>query len=378
MDRVGIVGYAQLKPSLDLQMGRYETIFRVVRGALDNAGLKKKDVTSVVSATNDYYDGRTISNCFTVEAGGAYMADETKVEMDGAHALLYGVMRVLSGNHKLVVVWGGSMPSTFEYNSTRLMETDPTFERPLELVNHITAGGFAMRAYVEKYGVTPETVARVAAQNHQNAARNPDALPEAQIPGCSPEQVLESDVVSSPVTELMYAQPCDGCACVLLAPEEQAKKITDQPVWITSVGYSQDTYYLGDRDLHRSPSMTRAAQTAFNAVNITDPLAALDVAEISEHFAHEELILAEALGLAEPGHGVDVLDGPVAVNPSGGATASNVPCATGLMRVIEAVKQLRGEATGYQVKDATRAVATGQVGFNAQNNIAWVLEGGSA
>ena len=67
MERVGIVGYYQTKPGLDVMMSPYEMIFTAVRGALDNAGLKRKDITTVVSATNDYYDGKTISNCFKVE-----------------------------------------------------------------------------------------------------------------------------------------------------------------------------------------------------------------------------------------------------------------------------------------------------------------------
>ena len=88
MDKVGIVGYNQVKCYSDANYGRYEMIFEAVRGAIDQAGLKKKDISTVISATNDYYDGRTISNCFTVEVGGGYMTDESKVEMDGAYAAL--------------------------------------------------------------------------------------------------------------------------------------------------------------------------------------------------------------------------------------------------------------------------------------------------
>ena len=64
MDKVGIVGFYQVKMDSDSNYGRYEMIFEAVRGAIDQAGLKKKDISTVISATNDYYDGRTISNCF--------------------------------------------------------------------------------------------------------------------------------------------------------------------------------------------------------------------------------------------------------------------------------------------------------------------------
>ncbi len=377
MDKVGIVGFYQVKMDSDSNYGRYEMIFEAVRGAIDQAGLKKKDISTVISATNDYYDGRTISNCFTVEVGGGYMADESKVEMDGAHAMLYGLMRILSGNHTLAVIWAGSMASCYPYHSARLYATDPTFERPTQLVNDITAGGFQMRAYMEKYGVSAEDIAKVAVANRKNAAKNPLALKEAQMPDITVKDVLDSPTCSDPVTQLMWAEPCDSIAALLLAPEKKALSITDKPVWISGVGWNQETYYLGDRDLYECKSMELAAKTAYDAAGIKNPKEEIDVAEIHALFSHEELILSEALGLAEKGKGASLTDGNL-INPSGGAPGSNAPCATGLVRIIEAVKQLRGEAGDYQVKDAKKAIATGQIGMCAQNNIVWVLEKGGA
>jgi acetyl-CoA C-acetyltransferase len=380
MEKVGIVGYYQVKLHSDANYGRYEMIFEAVRGAVDMAGLKKKDISTVISCTNDYYDGRTISNCFTVEVGGGYMADESKVEMDGAHAVLYGLMRILSGNHKLAVIWGGSMPSCFPYHSTRLFETDPTWERPLTYVNDITSAGFQMRSYTEKYGVSAEEIASVAVKNRKNAVKNPLALAEAQNSNINVKEVLASDIYADPVTELMVAQPCDGVAAILLAPERQALKITDNPVWITGVGFSQEAYYLGDRNLYESKSMELAGKTAFESAGIKDPKSEIDVAELFEAYAHEELILSEALGLAEKGKGASInseINGDISINPSGGATGGNPPCATGLIRIIEAARQLRGEANGYQVNNAKKAIASGQIGMCAQNNILFVLEGGN-
>ena len=377
MQKVGIVGYYQVKLYSDANYGRYEMIFEASRGALDKAGLKKKDISTVISCTNDYYDGRTISNCFTVEVGGGYMADESKVEMDGAHAALYGLMRVLSGNHNLAVIWGGSMPSCYPYHTVRLYETDPIWERPLGYVNDITAAGFQMRAYMEKYGVSAEEIAKVAVKNKKNAAKNPLALKEAQLPNISVKDVLESEIYADPVTELMVAPPCDGVAALLLAPEKHALKITDKPVWITGVGYSQDTYYLGDRDLSGCNSMKLAAEMAYNSAGIKDPKAQINVAELFESHAAEELIFIEELGLAEKGKAVELnsdINGEIAINPSGGALSGNPPCGTGLIRIIEAVKQLTGEAGDHQVKGAKKALASGQIGMCAQNNIVYVLE----
>ncbi|MFX1477666.1 MAG: thiolase family protein, partial [Promethearchaeota archaeon] len=113
---------------------------------------------------------------------------------------------------------------------------------------------------------------------------------------------------------------------------------------------------------------------------IKDPKVEIDLAEIFEAYAHEEVILSEALGLADKGEGTCLnseINGDIPINPSGGAISGNPPCGTGLIRVIEAVKQLRGEAKGYQIKDAKKAIATGQIGMCAQNNIVYILEGGN-
>ncbi|TXT61650.1 MAG: Acetyl-CoA acetyltransferase [Promethearchaeota archaeon] len=376
MDKVGIVGYYQVPLKSDANYGRYEMIFEAVRGALDQADLKKKDITTVISATNDYYDGRTISNAFTVEVGGGYLVDESKVEMDGAHAILYGLMRILSGTHKLAVVWGGSMASCYPYSSVKLYATDPTWERPTALLNDMTAGGFQMRAYMEKYGVSAEEIAKIAVKNRKNASNNPLSLEEARNAELSVEDVMNSGVLSDPVTEMMYAQPCDGVAALLLAPEKQALKITENPVWISGVGWNQDPYYLGDRNLYESKSMELAGKMAYDAAGISDPANEIDVAELFEHFAHEEIIFSEALGLAEKGKGSELnskVNGDLPINPSGGAIGGNPPCATGLIRVIEATRQLQGVAE-LQVNGPKKALASGQIGFCAQNNIVYVLE----
>ncbi|MHA1291424.1 MAG: thiolase family protein [Promethearchaeota archaeon] len=375
MEKVGIVGYYQVKIEKDKMMSPYEMIFEATRGALDYAGLKKKDVSTVVSCTNDYYDGKTISNCFKVESGGAYMADESKVEMDGAHALLYALMRILSGNHRLALVYGTSMPSCFEYESARVLENDPTFDRPVNVLNSYTAGGLQMRAYMKKFGVSEEDIAKVAVHNLKNAAKNPLALAEAQKPNITVEEVMNSEILSSPLRELMYPMLGDSAISCIIAPERLALKITDNPVWITGVGIFNDSYYLGDRDLSLCTSMEKAAERAYKLAGISDPKSEIDFAEIFGHTACEDLILAEAAGLAEKGKGITLLD-TEKLNPSGGAMMGYTPAGCGLTRIVEAAKQFRGEADGHQIKGAKKAIATGQVGFCAQNSILFVLEGG--
>lgn len=374
MDKVGIVGFCQIKPELDMMKSAYELIFEAVRGALDHAGLKRKDLTTVVSATNDYYDGKTISNCFKVGCGGAYLKDESKVELDGAHAAQYGCFRILSGNHKLAMIYGFSMPSCMPYESVRVYETDPTFDRTVNIWNGYTTAGLQMRAYMKATGATEEDIAKVAVKSYKNAAKNPLALAEAQKADITVDDVLKSDYLSSPLRELEYPLLADGCTAMILAPEKQATKITDKPVWITGIGNNQTTYYIGDRDLSEMESMKKAAAAAYKMAGIKPE--DIDVAELFGHTVCEDIILAEACGLAEKGKGPSLVDKDI-LNPSGGALSGYTPCACGLTRLVEATRQLRGEAEGYQVAGAKKAIASGQAGFCAQNNILFVLEGGA-
>lgn len=375
MDRVAIVGHYQVKPELDKRMSPYEMIFEANRGAIDMAGLKKEDISTVIGCTNDYYDGKTISNCFKVECSGAYMADESKVEMDGAHALMYGLMRILSGNHKLAVVYGTSMPSCFPYESIRVLENDPTFDRPINVLNSYTAQGLQMRAYMKAFGVSEDDIAKHAVNLWKAAAKNPMALEEAKKGDVTVDDVKNSPILGAPLKELMYPLLCDSVSTVILAPERLAKKITDTPVWITGVGQCHETYYLGDRDLSKSLSMKKAADKAYELAGVKDPKSEIDVAEIFGHNACQDLILAEAAGLADEGKGIEVSGNKL--NPSGGIMMGFTPGGCGLARVIEAIKQLKGEAEGHQVDGAKKAIASGQVGFAAQNNIMYVLEGGA-
>jgi acetyl-CoA C-acetyltransferase len=173
----------------------------------------------------------------------------------------------------------------------------------------------------------------------------------------------------------MYPLLCDSCTALIIAPERLALKITDNPVWITGVGHDNDTYYLGERDLSVSKSMQNASKKAYKMAKINNPKEEIDVAEIFGHSACEDLILAESAGLEDSGHGITLLD-KEKLNPSGGTMAGFTPCANGLTRVVEAAKQLRGEAKDHQIEDSKKAIASGQVGFCAQNSIVFVLEGG--
>jgi acetyl-CoA C-acetyltransferase len=112
-------------------------------------------------------------------------------------------------------------------------------------------------------------------------------------------------------------------------------------------------------------STTRAAAMAYRQSGLTDPGEEIDLCEVDDTFAFRELQHLEALGLGSPSELAELLsdgeldpEGDLPVNVSGGSLGQgNLFEANGLVRVLECVEQLRGEAGERQVDDAYVAVA---------------------
>jgi acetyl-CoA C-acetyltransferase len=193
--------------------------------------------------------------------------------------------------------------------------------------------------------------------------------------------VMRSPLIASPIKRLDASPVTDGCCAMLLMSEEAVRKYDLKPAWIRGVGFCTDSYYLGHRDLTEIRSAHIAAERAYNMAGITRPGAEIDVAEIHEPFAFQELMIYEALGFCDKGKGRDLLHsgatgvngtGRLPVNLSGGALSANPIFATGLIRLAEAALQVTGQAAGYQA-EARTAVAHATSGLALQSNIVYVL-----
>ena len=119
------------------------------------------------------------------------------------------------------------------------------------------------------------------------------------------EDVLASPPVAYPLKALDCPPESVGGVAIILAAEEVVRRITDRPVWIRGIGWAIESYELGNRDLAQMPSVTAAAQQAYQMAGITRPLEELDLAEVHEATSFHELMAYEALGFAEAGQGAE-------------------------------------------------------------------------
>jgi acetyl-CoA C-acetyltransferase len=376
-NKVAIVGVAQNAGS-ESKDNFYDQAYRVTRELLDKAGLKKDDVGTIISASSDiFHGGISCANAYYWETTGAFLKNGSRQDGESLFALFYGAMRIMSGHYDTALVValckGSENPSN---ESCTLMYADPFYQRGVGL-NETLAAALQMKLYMRKFKVTPEQCAKVAVKNLGNALGNPYAHRKGRY---SVADVLKSEMIADPLTALQVAPKSEGIVAMLLASEEKAKKITNKPVWIKGFGSSLDMYNLGDRDLLKG-QLRNAASRAYKMARISDPAKQIDLAEVSEPYAFQELLWMEDLGLCSPGEagklvdsGKTARDGALPVNPSGGVLANNPYVSRGLQRAVEAVLQLRGEAGECQVGKRVRtALAHGTHGFAGQCHAVAVL-----
>src|SRR5439155_13998591 len=157
-------------------------------------------------------------------------------------------------------------------------------------------------------------LAGVGARNRSRAAANPHAQLRASKPAGA---LLDEPYLAAPLRKHDCPPISDGAAAIVLAAGDRARALCSRPAWISGIDHRVEPHALGARDLTRSPSTERAAREARAHER------PLDVAELHAPFSPQELILRDALGLADS----------VAVNPSGGALAANPIMVAGLVRL---------------------------------------------
>ena len=368
--RVGIVEVA-MTPGAESKDNFLDQIFKVSKEVLDKAGITRDDVGTVISASSDvFHGGVSCANSYYWDAGAAFLKNGSRQDGESLFAFIYAVMRILSGGYDSALVLGLCKGSENpEDDMLTHFFTDPFYQRQLGL-NETVAAALQKREYMDRYGITEEQCAGVVVKNLENALRNPYAHIKKKV---KIDDVLASNVVMDPLRSMECAPKSEGIIAMLLAKEDLAKKLTDKPVWFKGYGSSIDSFYLGDRDLLEG-QLKNAAKRAYDAAGIKDPRKEIDVAEVCEPYAFQEMLWCEDLGFCERGEGGKLLEsgatqmnGDIPVNPSGGVLAMNPYVSRGLYRLAEGFLQVRSQAGERQLdKQVNTALAHSTHGFAGQ------------
>jgi acetyl-CoA acetyltransferase len=349
-----------------------------VRRALADAGI---DYNLVQEAYAGYvYGDSTCGQTVLYEVGmsGIPVVNVNNNCSTGSTALYLARKAIESGSADCVLAVGfeqmqaGALKSHWD-------DRPPTRERFLPILRGLTADmdgmpqairtfGGAGREYMDKYGTKMETFAAVRAKASRHAANNPLALFRKVL---SVEDVMNDPVILPGVmTRLMACPPTCGGAAAILVSERFAKKHgLRRDVEIVAQAMTTDT---PESFNFESPSMldwvgTHMTQAAVGQVYEKAGVGPqdIDVCELHDCFAQNEVICYESLGFCPEGgaekfvmDGDNTYGGQIVINPSGGLLSKGHPLgATGLAQCYELTQQLRGNAEQRQVDGARLAMA---------------------
>ncbi|MER7761826.1 acetyl-CoA acetyltransferase [Streptomyces sp. NPDC097619] len=219
---------------------------------------------------------------------------------------------------------------------------------------HTLVAKYAMaaRRHMHEYGTTLEQLASVAVQARANAAANPEAMYRTPI---TVDEVLSGEMIADPFTKLHCCIRSDGGCAVLLAAEEYVPDTAKAPVWILGTGTAVSHTTMSEwEDFTVSPAAV-SGRLAFERAGLTP--ADVDLAEIYDAFTYMTLVTLEDLGFCAKGEGGAFVekgrllrDGDLPVNTDGGGLSACHPGMRGLFLLVEATRQLRGEAGPLQVR----------------------------
>jgi acetyl-CoA C-acetyltransferase len=363
-DRVAIVGvgwsgFRPVTPDLSYK----ELIYTAALRAYSDAGLDpRRDVESFVTVAEDFYEGTSIFDEYTPDQLGAVLKPVHTIGGDGLHGLATAYLLIRTGLFSIVAVEGHSKASNIlTLPQVVAYAQDPVLNRPLRLNTHFIAG-MEMNRYLFESGTTLEYCAEVVVKNRRNALVNPSA-PYGDI--LTVEHVLSGEPLAWPLNYRQTAQHSDGAIVMVLASEDRAKILTNKPVWITGIGWSNDSPSLENRNWAEANYCRDAARMAFKQARINNPVQSIDFAEVDDIYSYKELQSLEAMGFFRKGEagsataeGVTQPDGLFPVNVSGGCQGlGDLLDANGLARALEVVLQLRGEAGTRQLDNVSTGLA---------------------
>lgn len=338
------------------------------RMALDEAGLTLDDIDCVVVGTApDAFDGIHFNGEYLADGSGGSGKPVVRVYVGGGTGVMIPIAawwHVASGKCKTVLAVGEEKMSHALPHPQYVFAYiwDPILERPLQ-PNLIWIFAMEMRRYMARCGARKEDIAHVSVKNKRNALDHPAAQAAADI---TVEDVLSSETLVWPVNRLDISPVSDGAAALVLAAENIARKVTDNPVWVEGVGWTLDNTHWYNRDLYYPRYVEYAARMAYKMAGIERPMKEIDLAEPYDPFDYKELHHLEGLQLAPrcqawklAVEGFYDRDGELPSSPSGGLLGVGNPiAAAGVMKTAEVYWQLAGKAGKRQVKgDPRRGVA---------------------
>ncbi|MBI5276503.1 MAG: thiolase [Burkholderiales bacterium] len=345
-----------------------ELLARAARAAVADAGLALSDIDGLCTASAS----AVMWSLPVIEYLGLNprYVDATMIGGSSFIAHLLPAMQAIrSGQCRAVLVCYGSVQRTSTFGRKEIVGLRPfldpqPYEHPYQPMLPPSAYALAASRHMHEFGTTREQLADVAVAARAWAQLNPEAFMRDPL---TRADVLAARMVSDPLSVRDCCLVTDGAGAFVLVGADRAKDLPKKPVYVlgnaTAVWHRQISAMA---DLTVTAAKQSGAEAfAMAGLKPTD----IDVVQLYDAFTINTLLFLEDLGFCPKGEGGRfVQDGAIApggrlpVNTNGGGLSCVHPGMYGIFAVIEAVRQLRGDAGARQVPGARTAVAHGNGG----------------
>jgi acetyl-CoA C-acetyltransferase len=383
---VSIVGTGHTKfGHLDTQTLEH-LIVAAGREAIDDAGVAPGDIDAVFLG---HFNSGLVPDGFASSlihqiSPELRFKPATRLEnacASGSAAVFAGITAIQAGQAEVVLVVGAEkMTSRSNADVTQAL-AGAGYQNDADEAQLSFPQVFAIAVsdYAARYRDPMESMAKIAAKNHQNALRNPLAQMHKYLDFETCNTVSDQNPLIAPPLRLTDCSlVTDGAAAVILASAERAKQFARE-VGFRSLCHVSDLLPLSAHDFVAFPGPEKAITCALQDGDVV--LGDLDFAEVHDCFTIAELLIYEAMGLAPHGEGHRAIEegtvyreGALPVNLSGGLKAKGHPVgATGVSMLTMAFRQLTGTANDLQLPNATLGLVFNMGGAGVAN-YASVLE----
>jgi acetyl-CoA acetyltransferase len=330
--------------------------------ALADCGLKLSDIDAVLCA---HAQSRmaALQLCEYLRIKPKYF-DSTQIGGSSFMAhLAHAQAAIELGVCEVALIAYGSTQRSVSRAAASPREINP-YETPYRPMLPASAYALAASRHMHQFGTTREQLAEVAVAARQWALMNPVAWEKEPL---TIEGVLKARMVSHPFTVRDCCLVTDGGGAIIVTSAARARSLKKKPVYVLGLGEA-----IGHATISNMPDLTVTAAAesgpkAFGMAGIKP--ADVDMISLYDAFTITPILFLEDLGFCPKGEGGRFVSGGAiapggkyAVNTSGGGLSYCHPGMYGLLVMIEAVRQVRGECGQRQVKGCEVALAHGNGG----------------
>lgn len=343
-------------------MSPLDLMAQATQRALADCGLKLGDIDGVFATTSQsrmptlalceylglqprYHDGTNIG-------GSSFMS-----------MVAHAQAAIAAGLCDVALIAYGSTQRSMGRSNVAAPDANP-YEAPYRPI--YTGSSYALTAsrHMHEFGTTREQLAQIAVAARDWALLNPKAWEKQPL---TVEEVLSARVLSSPLTVRDCCLVTDGGGALILCSAQRAAYLKSRPAFVLGTGEA-----LSHLNISQMPDLTttaavRSGAAAYAMAGLRP--SEIDVVEVYDAFTITTLMFLEDLGFCPKGEGGRfVADGAIApggrlpVNTNGGGLSYCHPGMYGVFVLIEAVRQVRGEAGKRQVPNCATAIAHGNGG----------------